>query len=774
MVLYQGRMVARLADRRSRRYGVRGRPTVGPWRIVLAASWVALCGWSPDRAAADLGYVSGARCAECHRAEVEAWRGSHHDRAMEVADEATVLGDFGDVRFVDRGTEFFFFRRDGKYFVRTKGPGGSVEELAVEYTFGVDPLQQYLLRLPGGRLQALTVAWDTRPAEMGGQRWFHLQPEEVIEPGDWLHWSGPFYNWNTRCASCHSTNLRKNYDLKTRTYSTEWSDVDVNCEACHGPGAKHVAWAQAAKAERSADSGLVALDSQRAEVETCAPCHSRRHQLAEPALPGAKYLDHFLEDRLSQGLYFADGQIEEEVYVYGSFLQSKMHTAGVRCTDCHEPHGLALRATGNALCGQCHGAKVDPRFPGLVAGVYDASSHHHHPAGSPGAQCVNCHMPGRTYMVIDDRRDHSFRLPRPDLSVEYGVPNPCVGCHADKDDAWAAAAVVEWFGPRRPSHWTPALAAGRAGALSAHQLLDQLAQDRRQPAIARATAVELLRGLGPRSAASAAARAGDAEPLVRAMAAGAFDAMPPAERMAALALLDDPVRAVRIEVARVLAQVPRETLTADTRAKLDRVIAEYRTAQQLNLDTPEAHLNLGLMHAALGELADARREYELAIEIGPYFIPAYVNLADLHRVAGRESEAEAALRRALERNSGDADLHHALGLCLVRQGRTSEGVESLRIAAEASPEIARYVYTYGVALHSTGKAEQALAVLQAAHERHPADAEILGALVGIHSERGELWDALLFARKLAQLMPDDRRVQAMVAALEAQAKRTPR
>lgn len=745
-------------------------------RTVLAVVAVLAVPSVPGAVAASTAtYTGAATCISCHAAQAQQWRGSHHDRAMEVADEAAVLGDFDDARFRGDGTEARFFRKEDKYFVHTDAAGGAARDFEVKYTFGFDPLQQYLLDTGNGRLQALSIAWDTRPATAGGQRWFHLQAGENVDHDDPLHWSGPFYNWNLRCASCHSTDLRKNFDLASRSYATAWSDIDVACEACHGPGSAHVAWARQDPATRPAGATYtVDLATQRGEIETCAPCHSRRRVIADPAVPGTPYLDAFVPDLLLDELYFADGQIDEEVYVYGSFVQSRMYAAGVRCSDCHDPHSLRLRSEGNGVCVQCHNPAGNARFPSLRTASYDDPAHHHHTVGSEAARCVSCHMPARTYMVLDDRRDHGMRLPRPDLSVAHGVPNACNGCHTEQGAEWAAAAIVDWFGPTRPPHWTGAIAAGRAGRPEAVAQLTRLAGDTTQPAIARATAVNLLERFGAAGAEAIQPRLGDGEPLVRIAAARALDAMPLAARRAALPLLTDTVRAVRVEAARPLAALPREQLGSAEQRALAAALDEYRAAQRANLDTPEAHLNLALLHATLGDAEAARRSYETAIEIGPYFIPAYVNLADLHRAAGREADAERVLRRALDVQPDSAAALHSLGLALVRQKRTGEALAALGRAAELDPGTVRYAYTWGVALHSTGKPDEALVALAAAHRRHPADADVLAALTSMHHERGDTAAALGYARQLAALMPDDPQLRALVAGLERAGGAPPR
>ena len=212
-------------------------------------------------------YMGAAACVSCHASESAAWHGSQHAMAMQEANPQSVLGNFNDAEFTHAGVTNRFYRRDDEFYVRTDGPDGKLTDYRIAYTFGVNPLQQYLIEFPDGRLQALPIAWDTRPAAEGGQHWFHLHPDEAITHDDELHWTRPAQNWNFMCADCHSTGLRKNYDPETNRFHTQWAEIDVACEACHGPGSRHLAWAQAkqeGKPWQGDDKGLtVRLDYPR-------------------------------------------------------------------------------------------------------------------------------------------------------------------------------------------------------------------------------------------------------------------------------------------------------------------------------------------------------------------------------------------------------------------------------------------------------------------------------------------------------------------------------
>jgi len=728
-------------------------------------------------------YVGQVACAECHRAETDAWKTSQHAKAMQHATDATVLGRFDGATFTNRGVTSTFFRRDGKYFVRTDGADGKLADFEIKYTFGVDPLQQYLVEFPGGRMQALTIAWDARPRDRGGQRWFTLYPDEKIDFRDPLHWTRLEQNWNSRCADCHSTNLVRNYDAASRTYDTKWSDMNVACEACHGPGSNHVAWARKAPGtDKYADGkGIaIALDERRGvtwtadavtgnatrsrarttqrELDTCAVCHGSRHNIATTSGPTGRLGDTQELALLRDPLYFADGQQQGEVYDHASFLQSKMHAKGVTCSDCHDPHSGKLRADGNALCAQCHSAAK-----------YDAASHTMHGPGSFGVQCAACHMPTRTYMVVDPRHDHSFRIPRPDRSASFGAPNACNDCHRDRDAAWAASAIASAHGPRRKGFQTfgGALHAGRTGAPDAAELLRIVAFDPATPGIARATAIALLERYPTQQTYAALERAAqDADPLVRAAALDAVMSMPPDTRgRLGDVLAADPVLAVRAKAGRVLAAAPGEGISDTVRARRERAMADYVATQEAMAERPESHLLLGVFYVDRQDVDKAEAEYRAAIRLQPDFAPAYVNLADLYLRNNREPDIGTLLAEGLKAAPNDAGLLHAMGLLRIREKRVPEALPLLKRAADAQPSSARYAYVYGVGLQSVGRTPDAIAVLQKALERSPNDADVLAALALYSRQVGRLDAARGYTRHLAAVAPDDPRARQMSEAL---------
>ena len=733
-------------------------------------------------------FVGKQACAQCHAREVELWEGSHHDLAMQNADESTILGNFDDAAFTYNGITSTFFKREGKFLVRTDGPEGELQEYEIAYTFGLEPLQQYLIAFPGGRYQALSLAWDTRPAQEGGQRWFHLYPDEEIQYDDPLHWTAISQNWNHMCAECHSTQLKKSYLEAEDRYETTWSEIDVSCEACHGPASSHLAWAEALDAAPTpldpdqnglvihlkeandvswvfeGNSGVARRSPPRGsnlQLETCARCHSRRGVLHEDYQHGRPLMDTHRPALLEESLYYPDGQIQGEVYVYGSFLQSKMYQQGVTCSNCHDPHSLKLYGSEDGVCQQCH-----------LPEKFATPSHHFHPQDSSGASCVECHMPASTYMVVDPRRDHSFRIPRPDLSLKLGTPNACTGCHTDRSSSWAAEVITEWYGSNSadPSHFGEDLHAGRNRLADGERALARVADNPSMPGIARATALTLLPGysLGPESRQAIQNAIKSSDPLLRASGLIAAEALEPSARLGlAFPLLSDPIRAVRLQAARVLASVPSELWSSQQASLLEQVLAEYRQSQQVNADRPEAHLNLGVLHQQLGELEEAERAYQRALSMVPSSVPVRINLADLYREQNRDQEGETLLRQALVISPDDGDVYHSLGLLLVRQKRYQEAVEALGRAARLRPDRWRYSYVLAIALHETGQVTSALETLKRAHDRHPNNLELLMLLTTLNRDIGALEEAILYANKLIEGVPDNTMFRQLLAQLEA-------
>jgi predicted CXXCH cytochrome family protein len=743
----------------------------------------------PGTSAAE--FVGSETCAGCHRSEANLWRHSQHRGGMAHASKETVLGDFNEAGFDYYGVHSRFFREDGKFFVETDGPDGKLAVFEVKYTFGLDPLQQYLIEFPDGRVQALSIAWDSRTKEEGGQRWFHLYQGEEIKHGDALHWTRLGQNWNYMCAGCHSTGVHKNYDAEHDRFSTRWAEISVGCEACHGQGSGHLAWARDQSSwlpwRRYDDTtkGLLVRFDERAsvvwrgdpatgnsrrnflparlrkEVETCGLCHARRGEFSEEWIPGRSLSDTHVVSTLSRGLYHADGEMRDEVYNYGSFKQSKMFAAGVTCSDCHEPHAAKLRMPGDGVCLQCHSP-----------GKYQEAAHHHHAHVDPPLGCASCHMRASNYMVIDRRHDHGFRVPRPDLSTKLNTPNACNDCHADKPAEWAAAAIESWHGSSRKGFqsYAKAFYAAWTDQSEADALLSAVVSDGNAPAFARAGALrELASRPTPGSIKLARDAASDPDPMVRVAAVDVLANLPPGQLWPLLSpLLSDSNRGVRLRAVALLAAVPDESQPGADRERFEHAAAEFIAAQRLNADRPEARATLGNFFARRGRSREAEQEYKAALRLNPQFAPAAINLADLYRQNKRDDEGEAVLRAALIASPNDAGLHHAFGLALTRLKRPEEALAALLRASELAPDAARYAYVYAVALNSAGRNAEAVAALKDNLARHPRDRETLQALVSFNRDGGDPKAALEYAEQLVRISPGDSRLQMLVETLQRQ------
>ncbi len=733
-------------------------------------------GQPPALATATQGYAAAESCLGCHAAEAAQWKGSDHDWAMRDATEQNVLGNFDNGSFKDAGLSTRFFRKGGEYFVNTEGEDGKPADFQILYTFGYFPLQQYLVALPRGRLQALTVAWDSRPQSEGGQRWFSLYPGQRFAPSDALHWTGRYQNWNAMCADCHSSRLLKNFNDKEDSFASTWHEKNVGCQACHGPGQAHVDLARrdasTVKTYASAKEAGLQVDfkqlGSKGVVEQCAFCHSRRQTLGNGQMPGHPQLDQSLPATLRADLYHADGQILGEVYEYASFAQSKMFNAGVTCTDCHNPHTTELKAQGNGVCLQCHSPQPPVgRFPGLQAKNYDSPDHHHHQVGTPGAQCANCHMPSKSYMVVDPRRDHSLRIPRPDLAAATGSPDACTTCHQGKEPAWAAKAIEGWYeNPKRPAIFGQSMHSLRIGQGVPLGILGRLVAEKTNPDIVRASAVEQLADLGPSAMANLRWALDDQSALVRAYAVSGFSRVPPAERVQSLLpLLADPVLAVRDETVRALAGVTAEHLPPAQRDSFQAASTDYERRLRGNADLPGGRLNLAVLLSRQGRDKEAQEQYRQALKLDPYFTPARVNLVTLLSRAQQPQEAEQLLREGVTLEKlplGDhGNLAYMLALLLVEQGRVQEALPWLETAAVELPDNVRIRYNQGLLLSRLNRREDALVALRSGLEQAPENADLLYTLIYLHAVAGEREQALPYVERMREAAPDDPRLQAI-------------
>jgi tetratricopeptide (TPR) repeat protein len=713
-------------------------------------------------------YVGRKTCAACHKKEDDLWLGSHHDMAMDSATKKTVLGNFNNCQFKHNGLTHRMFRKNGKFYINTQGPTGKFGDFEIAYTFGYTPLQQYLVPFDGGRLQCLPIAWDT-----DRKKWFHLGDTvyqgQQIKTDNWLYWTNQAQNWNGMCADCHSTNLKKNYDPETKTFATTWSEIDVSCEACHGPASEHLKWANLPEGSRPLDvnTGLIVrtrdLDSKEL-LNVCARCHSRRSIMGDYENDNSDLLNYMAPQLITQPMYHADGQILDEDYEYASFTQSKMFEKAVKCSDCHDVHSVKTLKDDNQLCLKCH--RPD---------IYNTPSHHFHKMekegdasrlinrGKPeykegtGAQCVNCHMVGRFYMGNDYRRDHSFRIPRPDLTLSLGSPNACNDCHRDKPASWSQTYIEKWYGTRKRPHYGEAFAAAQKGDESAIQTLILYAGNELFPLMVRATAVQLLGNFNTAESNLAVEKAlSDPASLVRYTAITAYRPTNAAtyEKLM-MPLLNDPVKGIRSEAGIKLSEVPDNLLSEASKKARLAALAEYRNINLYTADFPGGRYNLGIMYANAGNLDMAVTSYKEALKTDGLFAMAKVNLAMVYNQQGKNDEAEQLFREVLHENPEIKEINNSLALLLAEMGKNEESRKYFIKAAELMPEQPRILYNLALLENSMGNFSVAEKHLLTALNKEPDNFDFLYALCTFYLQQKKNAKAIEYAEQLIIKFPDN-------------------
>ncbi|MFK5879565.1 MAG: multiheme c-type cytochrome [Flavobacteriaceae bacterium] len=682
-------------------------------------------------------FIGSKSCKSCHQKEFSDWEGSHHDLAMQVADSISVLGDFNNTTVAFKKIKSTFFKKGNNFYVTTEGHDGNYADFKIEYTFGVTPLQQYLIKFDNGEYQCLSTAWDSKK-----NKWFSLlQPELDINHGDRLHWTGSAMSWNMMCADCHSTNLHKNYDSKTDTYKTTFSLINVSCESCHGAASEHENYYQNPPENEMSPKMYMNTEMDSKEVvDKCARCHSRRSQVTEYFDYEGEYMDHYLPSLLVDGLYELDGQISDEVYVYGSFVQSKMYHNGVSCKDCHNVHSLKLKKLGNDLCMTCHEPK------------YNTESHHFHPNNMEGSQCINCHMTGKTYMGNDFRRDHSFRVPRPDQSVKYDTPNACIGCHKDKTDEWAAEVIVDKFGSIRADHFSDHLLKGYFEDPSAFEIL---MANHGYPDIARATAINQFSNqyLNDQQLALLTSYLNDSSALVRNEVVSSLEKInnpKSAENIARM--LQDSVRVVRISAARYFNMTNQDVAAI---ADFKTANKEFLTALNLNADFASGQHQIALYYQAKGNIEKAIEAYRRANEIDGYYNRSRMNLALIYYQQGLASESEKLYLKVISQEPQFSYPYYMAGLLYNELGDNEKALKYLGLATEKLPFNQNAYYNYALKLQGIEKYKESVVVLKRGLENVPYDERMLYAKLLGEAKSNSIDDAKATCILLMQIAPNN-------------------
>jgi predicted CXXCH cytochrome family protein len=665
--------------------------------------------------------ISNQVCTSCHQQPEHDWQRSDHAKSMAVADKNSVLADFGNVDVEHYGQKAHFFIKENRYQV-TISYDDKTDIYPIKFTFGHFPLQQYLVETEQGKLQVLPFAWDSREKNEGGQRWYHNYSHEEIRPEDRLHWRQPLQNWNGMCADCHSDGLERHYDAEQNSFSSQFDNINVGCLSCHGDMSEHVSTNKKATTNQLAKEDVTSIQHLTGKwlrsigektahwqgnkrnndfMDGCFACHSLRAPLTDGIQPKVAFLDQFTPQLLASPNYHVDGQIKEEVYVYGSFLQSKMFAEGVNCLDCHDKHTMKVKAAGNGLCLQCHGAEV-----------YNVKQHHQHDANSSGAQCVNCHMPENRYMGVDDRRDHSFKIPRPELSHVFDTPNACTQCHEDKSNQWASENLEKWHGkPQTVNSSKQLLLSLNSGqAISLEQHLS-IIDDDKLDVISRATALQLLSYTAPSVSADALTPyLTHSEPLFRLSAANVATLLPPADKIKHLSpLLKDQYKSVRVGAARNLLS---SEISAADRPLFESAFRELMDANNINSWRGEGLANQGILAIEMNDFTEAEKSFKNAIKIEPYFDASYINLADIYRSQQRPFQVASVLSKGIKNNPKSAALHYSYGLHLVRQKKMQKALPMFEKSMNLAPGNPQYAYTFVLALDGMAESQQALTKLR--------------------------------------------------------------
>lgn len=596
------------------------------------------------------GYVGSTVCAECHQLEYKDWLQSDHFKAMQHANDTTVLGNFNDVTYTADGVTSRFFKKENRFYIHTEDEKGQYRDFEVAFTFGHYPLQQYLTRFDNGKMQVFRQSWDSRE-----NKWFHQYAGESIPPDDYLHWTNASQNWNLMCASCHSTNLKKNYNPFQDSYQTTYSELTVGCESCHGQGKKHSDFMKSTDYQAGKTSEffieLQKNTPQAVELHACMPCHSRRGEVTQYHSFSEEIMDNYIPEIPAKSIYFADGQALDEVYKYASFLQSKMYHSQIKCTQCHQHHSGKLKAQGNQLCLQCHTSN------------YATSEHTFHKENTDASDCRFCHMPTRTYMGNDVRHDHNFAVPRPDLSVKYGVPNACNACHTDKEPKWAAQAIQKWYGKERKPHFAENLILGSMQNEQSIKHLNALLTEQNTPDIIRATAVFYLGGIYTQESFELVKKelqSKDAQTRYRAVIAlGNFPIENYEKEL--MPLLSDKVKAVRVATAYVmLSQKGRQQAMLIPAFETAR--KEYETFVLSQSDFPLGSATAGDYYVQMEDFDKAILFYERAVKKDKTLNHIRLNLAKLYNAKGDNNQAMNCLNESIKYEPTNPEIYYFKGL----------------------------------------------------------------------------------------------------------------
>ncbi|MGB0777388.1 MAG: multiheme c-type cytochrome [Flavobacteriaceae bacterium] len=725
----------------------------------------------------DKGFIGSENCATCHQGPYQDWLGSDHQLAMQLPTEESVLGDFENSTHEIYGVESRFFKKGDKFYIYTQGPQGEFKEFEVKYTFGHDPLQQYLVETSPGNLQVITPFWDSRPLKEGGQRWEHIYPEEFIASHDELHWGRQLQNWNYMCAECHSTNVKKNFDTETGQYNTTYDEINVSCESCHGPGENHAKWAELGGTEVLPNKGLVfdIIDRDEGQfitnpndgsvkrsspklnqmqVEYCARCHARRTQLTDQYTYGKILENSHTVALINVPLYHDDGTTNDEDYVYGSFLQSKMYREGVSCKNCHNVHSNKLLAPGKNVCFQCHTPQI-----------YDQPTHSKHSLSADSPDCISCHMPKQYQMIVDARADHSIRIPRPDVSLKTGSFNACNNCHQDQSIQWAATAFKNWYGDKYDSigHYGLAMHAGRNNSPGSQGKLNELWANKETPEIVKASSLSLINSQeNIQGAKNIIQGLNHSNAIIRRAAVqNLYKLDQKALFSRAKIALKDSVYGVRFAAASILYSWPIANLNPEDKALINQAKKIYFKQLLYYQDRSTGEANIASAYAGLGDFEQAEIHFKKALRMDSLDRYALVNYADLKRQKKEDNKSLILLKKAIEIAPEMVEAYHALGFTYIRLKQNNLAIQTFEKAYEIDVKNANSNYYYALMLSEAGQKKQALELLDQFLVSQPYNMQILNLAFNFSRELSEENYQNKYLDTLIELYPNNPQLKAM-------------
>jgi tetratricopeptide (TPR) repeat protein len=628
----------------------------------------AVTSFATEKQAAEFaGYVGPESCKGCHPVEYQRWSQSAHGMA-ESLPAAAMQTAFNPPRNIPHGNETVTVcATNGQFEIVTLGADSNRQPFRVERVIGNSPLVQFLTPFPGGRYQVHEASYDPK-----SNQWFYVYGDDLRNPGEYGHWTGRGMNWNSQCAECHNTRLKKNYDAATDSYHTTMAGMSVGCEACHGPLEKHLDWQREHPKAAVHDPTVAPLSPARL-LGMCGSCHSRNTDLTGDFVPGDSFYDHYALETLDPaGRWYPDGQIKDEDYEFAPYLGSKMYQAGVTCIDCHTRDVTKPQLKGNDLCMKCHNGGF-PKAP-----VIAPAGHGHHKLADKGGECIGCHMPVTVYMQRHPRHDHGFTIPDPLLTKELNIPNACNRCHADKSADWAVKYTDEWYGTNmnRPSRER-----ARWIAAGANDKLIGLLSDTNQPAYWRAVAATFLSRWANEPATQAAllAQLKNKHPLVRGKTVRALEpALADTNVFAALKpMLNDPLRNVRVATAWVL----RATVDLQSQAGND-----LQRMLDLEADQPIGQFEAAMLLLARQQPAEALAHLKKATawdKLSPPFLCAQAQVQDQ---LGQLAEALKTLDQAEAAVPDDPHIPCVRAMILKRNGRDDEAKAAVNRALKLQPD----------------------------------------------------------------------------------------